>query len=446
MWRIKFVSIQVVGLLALGGCKSDPPARDEAKQSAKADEASSEDASSDVVHGEIAEKTSLTPDDTAGIESEAREAVDHIANARNAIAAKHHEKAKKELTAAETALEDIAAKHPTVEITEKLWDERGKIPRTERDEVDEATLAQVPVDATMGRVSLFVRDKPRYHSPSPDEPEKKAGDTPLRVAEDMVMYTEIDLPIATTRLAVLAAKTLAEDAKWDEADELLAQAQGAMNFVVVASEGPLMQLRKHVWQTMAGITGGKPDVAAAELAKAQNLAKELSEDGDTEETVKKELKLIRSELDRLEKAVGTGSADTKDFRHLRERVWALAQRWSARGTVATEDLAIRDPLVDALWRLDLAEDWMIVGDLDEAGGEHLLARAALERAKDEADAATKPVVEGILARLVELDPISERPPGEVLARYSELQAQLREVVFSLDPASLPPKLAQARAH
>lgn len=266
----------------------------------------------------------------------------------------------------------------------------------------------------------------------------------LDTIDPHLMYTEMDMPIASTHTRILAAQKLVDEGKLKEADAVLVDAQASIELLEVVQEAPEYAARRDVWDAEAAFARGDTAEAKRLLATATATLKPLVEGADAGEAGKVAKELLE-EIAPLTTALEAGNEKhAMGLARIARGMWGLAQRKSAQATLLAHRKQERFDLADGLMYLEKAQTDGLYERADRAGGDLVMARAMLEAAVKKVPAATKPVVQDLSNRveqLIDLDVASgKRDAAEIERRHRALKFDLRMFMFDLHlPPPLPSK-------
>ena len=130
-----------------------------------------------------------------------------------------------------------------------------------------------------------------------DKGNKKAVKESLEAVDKALIYTEVDLPLASTEKHIVAAQGMLTQNKPDDADKELKTAEGGVLFISVVAEVPITMAKKNLWQATKDYAAGKYVAAGEELEKAGVCLKKVA--GSVDKKTRKEAKKLGNDIDAL---------------------------------------------------------------------------------------------------------------------------------------------------
>jgi hypothetical protein len=309
---------------------------------------------------------------------EGRRVAQAIDSAVGALDDNRLDKAKTELAKAADGLTKISASRPTVDIAVELWRKNKQLDAAEV----EGAVDTIPLLATVTRVDVPVYDRQaveaRYTKRKQQSPEAitksdKASD--LAFVDSNLVYLEVDMPIAATKLEVDEAQRLLDEGKSDEAKAALKRAVASFDVITVITEAPEYQARLLVWAAENAFADGDMAEAARLLGKASDtLAPLAKREDDSQSQVM--VTMLMTELKPLQEALRSGNVEeSKGLRQFVRNVSAYSRRMALRSMMKHHRRVEHRALADALMWLEKAES---EGVSKGEGG--ALATSDLERA------------------------------------------------------------------
>ncbi|MCA9651684.1 MAG: YfdX family protein [Myxococcales bacterium] len=392
--------------------------------------------------GEQAEAVEVTetptnPTAVATLSEDAAKAMDAIARARAELQAHEKAPAAKTLGEARTVLDQIVAEHPSIDIAVTVWTNKRELDGPAATEAVET----VPIFASLDRVETLVAS-PELVEARKTEREAASGKlsvedklSDLRLVDANLVYTEVDMPIASTYVHCLAAQRLVEEGKLDEADAMLQRAQASLEVVAVVEKAPEIQARQEIWDAEAAFARGDAALAKRLLQDATKTLESITSDPEADEQVHEIVAVLLAEIAPLRTTLTAGDEQHgATLERLKREIWGLAQRAAARTMLvarrADEDLA----LADALMYLEEAQSEGLYEGKEGAGGELVLAEDMLRQAGAKASASAKPVItdlENRVHQLIALDIAEHRDAEQIELRHEALKLDLRMLMFDL---------------
>ncbi|MFH1241141.1 MAG: YfdX family protein [Pseudomonadota bacterium] len=257
----------------------------------------------------------LTYSEQKQISSLAVKVLRHISNARGYIHDKNSKDAKKEINQALKLIENIRAGLPTTTIRDHIWVAQKHL---SYENTEEVIPDLIPIYASLDAVEDFIPVKEvRQHV---DEAKKE-----LALADEGLLFVEIDLPLGHTERKVIEAAHLLANNEEKKADEALNDAEEGVQVISVAIYHPLLIAETSLWQASKQYARGKYEAALAALKKAKEFLKKAAK--DTDEQTKKEIDALKEKIDDLEKKIGEkGKGLGEDIRETWDKTKGLFRK------------------------------------------------------------------------------------------------------------------------
>jgi hypothetical protein len=150
----------------------------------------------------------VNPREEAVISSAGVKVLRHIAQARSAIHGKDAQSARTELGQVEKLLDIIQAALPTTQVKDRIWVAKKHL---EYENTEEVLPDLIPIYSSLDElIDIMPVDMPKKHLEQAKE-HLKSGDKEsameaLEATDAALQYTEVDLPLSTTRQLVAQAK------------------------------------------------------------------------------------------------------------------------------------------------------------------------------------------------------------------------------------------------
>ncbi len=381
------------------------------------------------------------PVDTKAAEklvADAAEVVKAIGEARKAIADKDKEAATKALSKAREASDRILADRPSVDLAVELWAKDREI-----ELVDRVVIDTIPIFAGLDRIEERVYDPEavaaRKEMRGADKKSGKltVGDqhADIDLIDASIVYTEVDMPIASTHTHVVAAEALVKEGDLEQADRVLANAEASLEVIQVIDEAPEFKARAAIWAAEAAFAKGNMARAKSLLSAARSLLEVITKDESAGEDSRKVAQTLLDEIAPLIDVLEIGNeSQASAFKKLKRGIWGFAQRAAARATLLKRKAEQRYALADALMYLERAQSEGLYDGEPAAGGALLLAEAMLKSGVEKVAPATKPIVKDLLLRtkeLLKLNAKGERDAALIRALHQELKFDLRVLMYDL---------------
>ena len=272
------------------------------------------------------EKT-ISPSDEAVISSAGVKVLRHIAEARAEIHNKHVDAARAELGKADKLLDIIHQALPTASVKDRIWIAKKHL---EYEDTQEVLPDLIPIYSSLDDLMDIMPVKVARTHLDQAKAGLKAGDKAkakkaLEETDAALQYTEIDLPLGTTRHLVSQARDELGKNKLDKADTTLKSAEDAVVFISVGVQQPLFSAKAALYQGVVDLDAGKSDQAKTDLQDAiafLEVARQSPNDA-TRDAATQLLKEARPVLADLEHGRGDVSSS---FHRILERAQAYADR------------------------------------------------------------------------------------------------------------------------
>lgn len=391
----------------------------------------------------IQEKVTITPGKTisaaeeSAISSAAAKVLRHIATARGAIHDKDLEQAQADLKQAHKLIDIIKASLPTAKVKDHIWVARKHLDYKSTEDVIQDL---IPIYAELDDIEDFVPvAQAKKHldaaKKSLKKGDKKLAKESLRAADAALIYTEVDLPLASTEKHVIAAQRLLARDKPDKADEALQAAEDNVQFIAVASEAPINQAKKNLWQATKDYVAGKYAAAKADLEQARVYLKQAAQSSD--EKIRKEARKLEKDVDALTGKVEKGGKDTgAAITGVWERSKALSEREAERVSTGWQKIhaegRTKADLIEAKLHLAYAESYQFTtANMAKAKCEIEQAGTYLKNASKHADSATKAKIDAMKKEIGKIKTDLNSNTEVTRARYIKIKGDLRQLIRDL---------------
>ena len=383
------------------------------------------------------EKT-ISPQEEAVISSAGAKVLRHIAQARADIHNKDIEGAKTSLGQAEKLLDIIQTSVPTAKIKDQIWVAKKHL---EYEDTQEVLPDLIPIYASMDElVDTMPVEAAKKHLDQAKE-QLKSGDNvkaskALEATAAALQYTEVDLPLSTTRQLVSSAKTALDKGKPEDAANALKSAEDNVVFLSAAIEQPLFTAKALLWQTVQDLEAANTDLAKADLKGAIGYL-EIASHSDNKSTRDAAGQILAQARD-LQKDLDSGVDVGARVRRLWAHAQALAERdveYLATGWARYRaDSPLKSDLIEAKLHLANARIDLFTGhepekarnELESARG--LLDQAAKEAGKQRSENGRNAQIADVLKAVSEL---GSDPASTSESSYASLQQQLGDMIQSL---------------
>ena len=244
----------------------------------------------------------------------------HIAKARGFIHDKNGTDAKRELADSRKLMEEIRAALPTTQIKDRIWVAKKHLSYETSEEVIPDL---VPIYTSLDDVQSFITvDETRSHLNEAEKAlkagNKEKGEKELGLAEDSLVYVEIDMPLSYTDRKVAEALHLLAEGKETDADQALKAAEDGIQVISISSYGPMVLAQESLWQATKEYAKGEYETARRFLAEAKTFLKMAAKQAD--EKTKEELAKLDRKIGELEMKMSKSGTDfSKEINGLWEK-------------------------------------------------------------------------------------------------------------------------------
>src|ERR1039457_2697374 len=266
-----------------------------------------------------------TPSEEATISSTALKVLRHIAQARADIHEKELLKANEQLKNALTLIAIIRASEPTDKIKDRIWVAKKHLSYEDTETVKKDL---IPIYASMDDIEEFIptNTNAREHIVKAkkhlENDNKKGATEELKLAEDAVVYTEIDLPLGDTERYVKAAQTFLAKKESKKAAEALKSAEDGVQYLSVMDTSPVYKARKSYWSATQNYAAGKLDAAKADIKEAKAYLVKAGKTANAK--TKTEAEKLVKDIDAIEGKMDKGGHETElELKKLYERFKAF---------------------------------------------------------------------------------------------------------------------------
>lgn len=358
-----------------------------------------------------------------------------ISAAINAIDTKDQTQAKAELAKALDGLAKLERDRPVVEIIVETWraNEALHADKTAKTVDTIALLSSVnrpdiPVDRSD---EIEARHELRKgQSPGSISQADKSSD--LAVIDSNLIYQEVDLPIASTKIHVQAAQQLLEEGKPAEARNLLTRALGSYGVIQIIAEAPAYQARQMVSAAQTAFVRDDLDSAKRVLTAATDMLTPISK-SEADPQAQKLATVLIEEIAPIRDALNSGDTKQLDALARIERdLMSLVRRTAMRAMLEARHETERLDLANSLMWLERAENRGLLKAEDHARASEDLETAVslLASASQAASPQAKPKFDDLHARaqhLVELNQLNHAQPRDM----TQLESEFRRLRFDL---------------
>lgn len=324
--------------------------------------------------------------DATAIHDQGQALIERIAEARAALSRRDSEAATTALEAASGELDKLEALRPTIKLAYEIYGD-GE----EAAGVSSAKSQILPLIDRVGQTSEVIVD-PRIREIADDAP------IPRELLDSMVLYSEVDLPVAATKLDIAAALGFVKSGELDDAAAVLDDTATILTPRVLVADAPIVKARDHLLRVRAAIARADFAGAKAELAEARTALAAVASGADAPVSVKRALASYRGELDELDRSIGADSkgADLTLSRLLRS--WSALARYQS--SIAADVSAERAALSRAIVELEMARYF---ADIDSAFATKTMIDARRQLESLRPDPASKPLIDSAISSITTLE-------------------------------------------
>jgi cytochrome c556 len=376
----------------------------------------------------------VTPQDESIISPVAARALCHIARARYAIHQQDPDRAIDELRRSLMEMNQIKKVLPTARAKDYL---RVAILHLSYEGPKEVTQDLIPIYASIDDIEDWVRvDVAREHinkaKNNLEGGNKEEAKKEFALAEQALIDTEMDPPLAHTEAQLLKAYAYLSQNQSDLADKALKSAERGVRYVGLSLYSPMAKSQRILRQSSEDFAAGRLEAAKAGLRQAKEYLAEVVRTGD--DNIKAEAGKLVKEIGVVEDQLERGGKEIASAIHgLWERAKALSERSaehvSTDGEELTAAVETKRNLIEAklhvayalIYQDTTGEVGMVKSEIDEADS---YLKNAEQQANDEAQAK----LAAISQELKELRAhLNEKGP-DMRARYEKIRAELSELI------------------
>jgi flagellin-specific chaperone FliS len=376
----------------------------------------------------------VTHEEESIISLVAARALRHIAQARYAIHQQDVNRAIEELRKSLTAMNQIKTVLPTAKAKDYI---RVAILHLSYEKPTEVMKDLIPIYASVEAIEDLVPvDVAREHvdkaKKNLEKGNREEAKKEFELANQALIDTETDLPLAHTEAQVLKAYAYLAQNQSERADKALKSAEKGVRYVGLSIYSPMVKSKKILKQSSEDFAGGRLQAVRAGLRQAKVYLQEVIKTGDDRIKVEaqKLLKDIVSVEDQLESS-GKGAASAIDG--LWEKARALSERSAEYVSTDWKELTTTSKtkinLMEAKLHVAYAQIYQdTTGELAKVKPEIDEADSYLKKAEQHADDKTQARLVAISEELKEARAHLEEKGPDVRARYEKIKADLGELI------------------
>jgi TPR repeat protein len=376
----------------------------------------------------------VTPEEESIVSLVAARALYHIAQARYAVHQQDPDQAIDELRKSLKAMSQIKTVLPTAKAKDYI---RVAILHLSYEEPKEVLKDLVPIYASMDAIEDLVpvdvaRDYVGKAKKNLEKGNRKEAKKEFELANQALIDTEIDLPLAHAEAQVLKAYAYLVQNQSEQADKALKSAEKGVRYVGLSIYSPMVKSEKILKQSSEDFAGGRLEAVRAGLRQAKTYLQEVIKTGD--DTIKAEaqklLKNIVSVEDQLE-SKGKGAASAIDG--LWEKARALSERSAEYVYTDWEELTVTSKtkinLMEAKLHVAYAQIYQdTTGEVAKVRPEIDEADSYLKKAKQHVDGETEARLVAIRQELKEAKAHLQEKGADVRTRYEKIKAELGDLI------------------
>jgi hypothetical protein len=245
----------------------------------------------------------ITPGQSSILSVAATKVLRHISEARAEIHQNKLDRAKMELVQAERMLAFIDSVRPTEKVRDQIWIAGNQLAYKSEQEV---AVNLIPIYTSLDEISGIISvEKAKKHIDKAkgylEQKNKKGAKQELEEADKALIFTEIDMPLASTNKYVKEAQGYLQKGNARKADEALDAAEDGVQSISIGAYGPVAQANRGYWAASKKYVAGKYAAAKEELELAKNYAQKALTSADKE--VKNKASKLLEDINNLEKKI-----------------------------------------------------------------------------------------------------------------------------------------------
>ena len=391
----------------------------------------------------IHEELTRTPERTlsaaeeSAISSAAVHTLRQIAKARGEIHTKNIDQAKKDLGKAMVLIQVIKASLPTVKVKDHIW--------VAKKHLDYETTKQVlpdliPINEDLAEIEDIVPvDEAKSHIAKAGRAlrkgDKKAAIKSLNAADKMLVFDEVDLPLASTEKHIIAAETMLSRDMPHDADMELKSAENSVQFASVAFKAPLTKAKRSLWHAFKDYAAGKKAETLVDLKKAETYLKKV--DKNTDKRTKTETNKLYQDIKNIKDKLKNGGKHTSaEFKGLWERSRALSERETALISTGWQKIhskgIVKTDLLEAKLHLEYAEIYQLTTrENKKADIEITAADSFLKNAAKNADSRVKAKIDSVSGKISQIKTDLNGSKDAVRGRYEKIKTDMGRLIHDL---------------
>jgi hypothetical protein len=249
------------------------------------------------------ENVMLTSGQSSILSVAATKVLRHISGARADIHRNNLNSAKHELIKAQRMLAFINSVRPTEKVRDQIWVVGDQLAYKSAQEV---AVNLIPIYASLDEISGMISvEKAKIHINKArgylEQKNKKGAKQELEEADKALIFTEVDMPLASTEKYVKEAEGYLQKGNSKKADEALDAAEDGVQMISIGVYGPVAQANRGYWAASKKYVAGKYAAAKEDLASAKNYAQKSLSSADKE--VKDKADNLLKDINDLEKKI-----------------------------------------------------------------------------------------------------------------------------------------------
>jgi hypothetical protein len=379
----------------------------------------------------------VTREEESIISLAAARALCHIARARYAVHQQDPDRAIEEIRESLAAMNQIRTVLPTAKAKDYI---RVAILHLGYEEPKEVMEDLIPIYASMQAIEDRVRvDVAREHvskaKKNLEMENKEEAKKEFELANEALIDTETDLPLAHTEARVIKAYGYLVQNESGSADKALASAEKGVRYIGLSIYSPIAKSRKIFQQSSQDFAAGRLEEVSAGLRRAKGYLEEVVNTGD--DRVKSEAQKLLKEIVSVEDQLERGSKRTASaIDGLWEKARALSERSAEYVYTDWKELTAGSKtqinLIEAKLHVAYAQTYQdTTGEGEKAKSEIDEAESYLKKAEQDVDDTTRAKLVAIEHELKEAGEHLEGKGHDVRARYEKVKAELSALIRKL---------------
>lgn len=252
---------------------------------------------------------------------------------------------------------------------------------------------------------------------------------------DILLYTEVDLPLAATEEAVLEAQELIEQDELDAAVAALQRAEEGVQVLSLPFQSPVTRAKKYLWQAMQDYGTGNDAVIETDLEQASSWLQRAAQ--SEQATIIAEADTLAQEIETLVgNAEGGRLVAITTISGLWKRTGALEERVLDQIPVGWQQYRVESPvraeLVDAQLHFGYGASYQWrTEEVQEARAEIAYAEANLRAAATQAEPVAQQKIERLEKENGQLKTQLSSHPDMARMHFGMITHELQQLIQDL---------------